>query len=317
MRKPRTAVAISAASLLASIGIVTALGGSAGAAAGTIYGCLTTSRTIVNVRSVPVTCTGQQVQISWQGTIGPNPTPSTTTPAPTPSVTTPAPTPSVSTSTPPPGPVTAGNVSCNYGDDTWSGDASSVGYQVHNLSHANGNLASWSDTINANPGTTEVVGYPSDQCLMYEVIPSTWTSSFSQTPPSGGSNLDYEFAYDIWLASTAQVTMTNPTWNPDLELMIWTYVHGQVPAGSPVATLADGSIVWTAGGNEIGTVTVVLPQNETSGTVNIGSIITQLKAQNLISNTDRTGALDTEYGVEAPYGGGQTFTVNGFSVTTG
>jgi hypothetical protein len=184
---------------------------------------------------------------------------------------------------------------------------------VSENSATDGDLASFSVNINADKGTTEVVGYPSDQCLVYKALPSTLTSSFDITPPADSSGLDYEFAYDIWLTTASAAESAN--WSGDLELMIWTYVNGQVPAGSKVGTLSDGSQVWVRGDNTTGTVSVVLPQNETSGTVNIASIISQLKADGYISSAD-TGDLDVEYGIEAPYGGGQTFKVNGFSVTS-
>jgi hypothetical protein len=168
--------------------------------------------------------------------------------------------------------------------------------------------------LDATPGTTEVVGYPDDQCLLYRAIPSTLTSSFNITPPADSSGLDYEYAYDIWLTTSAAATAAD--WSNDLELMIWTYVNGQVPAGAEVGTLSDGSKVYVRGSNTTGTVSVVLPQNETSDTVNIASIISQLEADGYITSAD-TGILDVEYGIEAPYGGGQTFAVNGFSVTAG
>ena len=219
----------------------------------------------------------------------------------------------------PPGPVESpitsvptGNVTCNYGPDTWSGDASGVGYSVREIQATNGDLASFAVALNANKGTTEVVGYPSDQCLMYSALPSTLTSSFDVTPPANSSGLDYEYAYDIWLTTAAAATSNN--WNNDLELMIWTYVNGQVPAGSVAGTLSDGSKVWVAGNNTNGTVSVVLPKNETIGTVDIASIVSQLKAGGYVTSAD-TGILDVEYGIEAPYGGGQTFQVNGFSVS--
>ena len=240
-----------------------------------------------------------------------SPTPSSPAPS-SPPPTTPAP-------TPPPGPpvspitsVPTGNVSCNYGPDTWSGDASSVGYAVRELQATNGDLASFAVTLNANKGTTEVVGYPSDQCLMYAALPTALTSSFDVTPPADSSGLDYEYAYDIWLTTAAAASSNN--WNNDLELMIWTYVNGQVPAGSMAGTLSDGSKVWVGGDNTTGTVSVVLPKNETIGTVNISSIVSQLKALGDITSADN-GILDVEYGIEAPYGGGQTFKVDGFSVT--
>jgi hypothetical protein len=185
---------------------------------------------------------------------------------------------------------------------------------VNETSAKNGDLASFGVALNANKGNTEVVGYPSDQCLVYKALPSALTSSFDITPPANSSGLDYEYAYDIWLTTAANAASNN--WSGDLELMIWNYVNGQVPAGSVVGTLSDGSKVWVRGDNSTGTVSVVLPKNETSGTVNIASIISQLKAGGYITSAD-TGILDVEYGIEAPYGGGQTFKVNGLSVKTG
>ncbi|HWF81501.1 MAG TPA: hypothetical protein VN695_13035 [Streptosporangiaceae bacterium] len=189
-----------------------------------------------------------------------------------------------------------------------------MGYSVNETQASNGNLASFTVALNARKGNTEVVGYPSDQCLTYSALPMTLTSSFDVTPPADSSGLDYEYAYDIWLTTAAAATSNN--WNNDLELMIWTYVNGQVPIGSVAATLSDGSKVWVAGNNQTGTVSVVLPKNETIGSVDIASIVSQLEARGYITSAD-TGILDVEYGIEAPYGGGQTFKVNGFSVTTG
>ena len=210
--------------------------------------------------------------------------------------------------------VSAGNVSCHYQQDTWSGNASSVGYSAAEIRATNGDLSSFSVVLNAHPGTTAVVGYPSEQCVTYSALSSKLASSFDITPPANSSGLDYEYAYDIWLTTAAAATTNN--WSNDLELMIWTYVHGQVPSGSVAATLSDGSKVWVSGSNSTGTVSVVLPRNETTGTINIASIISQLKALGYVSAAD-TGILDVEYGIEAPYGGGQTFAVNGFSVTSG
>jgi len=272
--------------------------------------------------------------VAASGKVHPHPGPKPTTPAPVPSSpapSTPAPSspapsspapsspapssPAPTTPVPAPSPITSvptGNVSCKFGADTWSGDASNVGYSVQKLQATDGDLASFSVALNANKGTTEVVGYPSDQCLTYKAIPSTLTSSFDVTPPANSSGLDYEYAYDIWLTTGAAATSYN--WSNDLELMIWTYVNGQVPAGSVAATLSDGSKVWVRGSNTTGTVSVVLPKNETIGTVNLASIISQLESRGLITSAD-TGILDVEYGIEAPYGGGQTFKVNAFSVT--
>lgn len=210
--------------------------------------------------------------------------------------------------------VSPGNVSCHYRQDTWSGNASSVGYSAGEIRATNGDLSSYSVVLNAHPGTTEVVGYPSEQCVTYSALSSKLASSFDITPPANSSGLDYEYAYDIWLTTAAAATAGN--WSNDLELMIWTYVNGQVPSGSVAATLSDGSKVWVSGSDTTGTVSVVLPRNETTGTINIASIISQLTALGYVSAAD-TGILDVEFGIEAPYGGGQTFAVNGFSMTAG
>ena len=243
----------------------------------------------------------------------PHPTPTPSSPG----HSSPAPSSPPTSSSPAPTPVTsvvAGSVSCNYGPDTWSGDASKVGYSVKETEASNGNRSSFAVVLNADKGNTEVVGYPSVQCLTYSGLPKTLTANFDTAPPADSSGLDYEYAFDIWLTTASAATSNN--WNNDLELMIWTYVHGQVPLGSVKATLSDGSKAYVSGDNTTGTVSVVLPQNEASGSVNIASIVSQLKAHGYVTSAD-TGILDVEYGIEAPYGGGQTFKVNGFSVTAG
>jgi Glycosyl hydrolase family 12 len=223
------------------------------------------------------------------------------------------PSPLPTSSSAPPIRTSSGSYSCNYQTDTWSGDASSVGYSVQKVSSSDGKTASFSVRLNANHGTTEVVGYPSDQCLIYSALPHSLTSRFDVTPPSNSSGLDYEFAYDIWLTSASAASSND--WNNDLELMIWTYTRGQRPAGSRVTSLSDGAAVWFAGtkGANNSTVSVVL-SNATSGTVDLGSIIAQLKSRGYVPSSD-DGILDVEYGVEAPYGGGNTFAVKAFTVT--
>jgi Glycosyl hydrolase family 12 len=211
--------------------------------------------------------------------------------------------------------VSAGSYACDYQVDTWSGDASKVGYSVQEISAVNGKTASFSVRLNANRGTTEVVGYPSEQCIMYAALPGSLKSSYDISPPANSAGLDYEYAYDIWLTTAAAAT--TPTWHDDLELMIWTYVNGQRPAGSKVAKLSNGSAVWFAGtkGSNGSTVSVVLPSNTTSGTVAIANIVSQLQSLGYIPSSDN-GILDVEYGIEAPYGGGNIFAVNSFSVTS-
>jgi len=208
------------------------------------------------------------------------------------------------------------NINCGYRDDTWDpGDAATVGYTITDLSSKNGNPASFSVKLNAKAGTTRVVAYPNVQCILTSLIPSNLTSSFNITPPANSSGLDYEFAYDFWINTATAINSSNP-WLGNQEIMIWTYNNGQRPAGSVEGTLSDGSQVWGEGSttNGVGPVSVVLPHNETSGTVNLSSILSELRSKGYINNAD-TGIDDVEYGIEAPDGGGQTFTVNSLSVT--
>ena len=166
--------------------------------------------------------------------------------------------------------------------------------------------------LNANQGTTEVVGYPSDQCLTYSALPHSLTSSYDVTPPSESSGLDYEFAYDIWLTTASAATSSN--WNNDLELMIWTDVKSQRPPARKSPRWATARRCGSPDqGRNSSTVSVVLPSNTTSGTVDIAGIVAQLKARGYIPSSD-DGILDVEYGIEAPYGGGQAFAVNTLTV---
>jgi hypothetical protein len=69
-------------------------------------------------------------------------------------------------------------------------------------------------------------------------------------------------------------------------------------------------------GSDKRTVSVVLPPNTTSGTADIAGIAAQLKACGFIPSSD-DGILDVEYGIEAQYGGGVTFAVNGVIPSAG
>jgi Glycosyl hydrolase family 12 len=185
------------------------------------------------------------------------------------------------------------------------------GYAASRVNSHDGNPASFSVTLNADPTNTVVNGYPSVQCLMYSALPPKLTSSFRITPPVQSQGLDYEYAYDVWLTTATKATQADPNWDGDYELMIWNYRVKQEPSGSITHTLPDGSKVWT----DSGMVSVVLPRNITTGTVDIGAIIKQLKGLGVISSS-LNGVLDVEYGIEGPYGAGKTFTVNSLSVAT-
>jgi hypothetical protein len=186
---------------------------------------------------------------------------------------------------------------------------------VTHLSDSTGNPSSFSVKINANSNNTEVVGYPDTKCVMYSALPSNLNSSFSITPPASSSGLDYEFAYDIWLTTAAKATSYD--WDNDLELMIWNYTVAQKPAGyydgGYRTTLSDGSKIYVDGDKSTGIVSVLMPSNLTKGNVNIAKLVSILKSKGYV-NSGYNGILDMEYGIEAPYGGNQTFTVNSLNV---
>lgn len=212
-------------------------------------------------------------------------------------------------------PTPSSNVACNYRDNTWDpSDAAALGYTVTDLSSINGNPASFSIKLNAQYTNKRVVAYPDVQCILTENIPSALTSSFNVTLPANSNGLDYEFAYDFWINTATAINSSNP-WAGNQEIMIWTYNNGQTPAGSVEGTLSDGSTVYGPGTttNGVGAVSIVLPHNETSGTVDLASMLSQLRSKGLINSAD-TGIDDIEYGIEAPYGGGQIFTVKSLSV---
>lgn len=202
------------------------------------------------------------------------------------------------------------NINCSYRDDTWNGGD---GYTITDLSSKNGNPASFSVKMNADKGNTAVNGYPDVQCIMYSAIPKSEASAYNVTPPASSKGLDYEFAYDIWLTTAAKAKAYN--WSGDQELMIWTYTVGaqRIPVGSYTGkNLSNGAQIWYGPTSSNKTVTVIEPTNSTSGSVNIYHIVNQLQTDGYVPTTNN-GQLDMEYGIEAPYGGGNTFTVNSVS----
>lgn len=217
--------------------------------------------------------------------------------------------------TPPPPP--SSNVSCEY---TSHSTANVNGYTVTELSHQDGNPASFSVKLDANPTNKNVIGYPAEQCLLYSpTMPANLTSSYKITPPANSSGLDYEYAYDIWINTPANLKSSN-MWNGQTEIMYWVYNNGQRPAtgtDGPIKTLPDGSALWycstTCDNYSEPIISIVAPKNTTSGTLNIPNLINEIHS--LGYDVDQTGIIDVEFGVEVPYGGGQTFTVNSLSVS--
>lgn len=143
------------------------------------------------------------------------------------------------------------------------------------------------------------------------------TSNWTNTNPSGAGQ-DYEYAFDDWLANPAQNSWTN-----DMEVMIWTDTHGQVPAGTktanaytdPAGTKWD---IWTAGGassvSPVSTVSFVRQVNAASGSIDRMGFYNYLKGHSLLSSS--AGVDQLNYGLEiCGTGGGQrTYGVSGYSI---
>jgi hypothetical protein len=143
--------------------------------------------------------------------------------------------------------------------------------------------------VSDQPATTDVKTYPNVQ-ENFNSVPvtqfSTLTSSFAETDPQVGI---YEDAYDMWLNGVANSTSN--------EVMIWNENHGQVPAGSPLATVTfDGKsyTAWTTSNNSY--IAFVANSNFTSGTVNLLEFYDWLIDKGWISPTSVVDQID--YGVE-------------------
>jgi hypothetical protein len=162
-------------------------------------------------------------------------------------------------------------------------------------------------TMNNDSGDGAVKTDPNVQMNFNEPAISSFqsiSSTFAEISPDVGI---YNDAYDIWLNGV-------DTSSSD-EVMIWNQNHGQVPAGSVVATTSLGGRtyqVWKKGGY----IAFVAEPAFTSGTVNLLAFFDYAINQGYIAANSTLGQVD--YGVElvstdsAP----AKFTFTNFSVTT-
>jgi hypothetical protein len=135
------------------------------------------------------------------------------------------------------------------------------------------------------------------------------TSAFTNVVPSG-SGQDYEYAFDDWLADPAK-----PSWTNDLEVMIWTDVNNQVPAGSDTGTHYTDPAgvnweVWVAGGattvSPDSTVSFVRATNTDNSTIDRMGFYGYLQSHGMLAST--YGIDQTNYGLEICSTGGATRT---------
>jgi hypothetical protein len=162
---------------------------------------------------------------------------------------------------------------------------------------------SWGVTTDQPAGNTRVLTYPSLQTLEYLPISKIQAlhAHYNVTFPAKG---DYETAFDIWVQDSG-----NPHgWGNDTEVMLWVNNHGQRPAGSIVGSATteydQQFTVWLRGAKDTGdsTITMVLNNGQTAGTMHIMSVFRWLAANGYI--TSNAADLDVEFGWEVCSTGG-------------
>lgn len=217
----------------------------------------------------------------------------------------------------------------NVVQDEWNA-GSSEGHVTSQVLSAN-NSSDWQVTANMTSNGA-VMTSPEDQ-----VTPQHWTgttnlpvpladyssikSTYDTTRPANTISTDhYEFMYDIWLADS-----TKQQWTNDQEIMVWTDIHNQTPAGSDTGkTWTDPSTgyvynIWVdTGSTTLGSDSIVsfYPQvNHAAGSVDLYALFNFLKSGGY--STGSMGIDQVTFGVELCTTSGQneTFTVNNYTLT--
>jgi len=142
-----------------------------------------------------------------------------------------------------------------------------------------------------------VQSYPSSQYTFASPLKvsrfKSLTSDFRVSRPPTGSELDYEFAYDIWFNGYAGSHHT--------EMMIWTYTDGRRPAGSELPGLVniDGHLfeVWIDGGGGY-IVTFEAVGNYTAAATNLLPFFAYASSQGWLYDGLSTPLWQIDYGVE-------------------
>lgn len=189
-------------------------------------------------------------------------------------------------------------------DNSWTVAASTVGFSDQT-------------SVKSYPATQVTYTLPSGLPDPSSDFGATLNSDFTNVVPSG-ANQDYEYAADDWLADP-----TKPSWTNDMEIMIWTHVNGQVPAGNDsgkVYTDASGTQweVWVAGGgSSVGpdsTVSFVRKTNTDSGSFERMGFYKYLQGQGMLASS--YGIDQLNYGLEICSTGGSTKTYGISNYTT-
>jgi hypothetical protein len=249
----------------------------------------------------------------------PSASPTSAPPSPSPQPTPPSPSP-----TPSPAPPAPGGSTCTNPSFTTSAPFGSVNLSPYTVTNDMWNIggggisqtlsvcsaSSWFVNANVADDGGGVKTYP-DSYYMFNNAPkisslNSVTSSFAQSSPDSGT---FEDAYDIWLNGTVS------DGNHD-EVMIWTENRGQIPGGSPMATVTIGGRSFTVWRGTNNLVSFVADSTMTSGTLDLLPFFQWL----INKGWEPAGStlVQVDYGVEivSTNSAPETFDFSDFSVSS-
>jgi hypothetical protein len=175
----------------------------------------------------------------------------------------------------------------------------------------------WSVVADMPASNTAVVAYPDVQQIFTTTrnTPdslsnfSAITSSFTESMPRGGDN---EAAYDIWTGDAANGNYSE-------EIMIWVDDHRTTtPLGTDLRTATFGRQtfkVWdTVAKDRTGTISFLLNGNETSGTVDILSMLDYLVRNGYIPSDSGLNQIDFGWEICSTRGVPERFTMSRYEL---
>lgn len=178
-------------------------------------------------------------------------------------------------------------------------------------------LASWSVAASIAAGNKSVVSYPATQNWLSQSdggpIPlsrvTALTSQWAVTVPAAATGDIYEAAYDLWSQGVAAY---KKAYGP-IETMIWTWNHGQTPAGTKQAAVATiGGVaydLWIRNDSSGQTYTLVMRTPALSGTVDLLAVFQWLIANKHLDADTGIFGLDFGFEICSTSGVAKTFAV--------
>jgi len=192
---------------------------------------------------------------------------------------------------------------------------STGGYTIYNDEWGSGhgtqtlwvNSATNWGVYSTQPNTSGVKSYANESKSIGAALNSltSVSSSFNESNPGSGN---WESAYDIWLNGSA------------IEVMVWTDVSGDVsPLGSDLGTVTLAGSTWSlyAGNNGSNpTYSLVRSGNETSGTVNLLSLLKYLENTKGYFSNPTLSTVQYGWEITSTNNAQEDFTINSYSVSS-